>query len=181
MTTLQEKIAGERRRLKQVRQKLTAAVEQTAGGNADWIPFYLAVADYMQAAMHRLHLQDDKMGAMIRERAEGEKAAQALAELDERLQGNQQRLDRLLAERERLAADGAARLPDFEAAARDFTDFIVSNMGHHGATTELAGKLFSPDDWEYMAGITDEDLARELALSEKVAAATPADLRVPAD
>ena len=43
MTTLQEKIAGERRRLKQVRQKLTAAVEQSADGNADWIPFYLAV------------------------------------------------------------------------------------------------------------------------------------------
>ncbi len=181
MTTLQEKIAGERRRLKQVRQKLTAAVEQTAHGNADWIPFYLAVADYMQAAMDRLHAQDDKMGAMIRERVDGDKATQALAELDERLQGNQQRLDRLLAERERLAAEGAARLSDFEAAARDFTDFIVRNMGHHGATTDLAGKLFSPQDWEYMAGITDEDLAREVELAEKVAASTPADLRQPAD
>lgn len=181
MTTLQEKIAGERRRLKQVRQKLTAAVEQTADGNADWIPFYLAVTDYMQAAMHRLHVQDEKMAAMIRERADGEKAAQALAELDERLQGNQQRLDRLLAERGRLATDGAARLADYEAAARDFTDFIVRNMGHHGATTDLAAKLFSPQDWEYMAGITDEDLAREVELSEKVAAATPSDLRLPAD
>ena len=181
MTTLQEKIAGERRRLKQVRQKLTAAVAQSADGNPDWIPFYLAVTDYMQAAMHRLHVQDEKMGTMIRERAERDKAAQALAELDERLQGNQQRLDRLLAERERLATDGAERLADYESAARDFTDFIVRNMGHHGATTELAGKLFSPQDWEYMAGITDEDLAREVALAEKVAATTPADLRLPAD
>jgi hypothetical protein len=179
MTTLQDKIAGERRRLKQVRQKLTAAVEQTSRGNADWIPFYLSVADYMQAAMHRLHVQDEKMAAMIRDRAEGDKAVQALAELDERLQGNQQRLDRLLAERDRLADEGVARLAEFEAAARDFTDFIVKNMGHHGATTDLAGKLFSPEDWEYMAGITDEDLAREVALSEKVAAATPADLKLP--
>jgi len=181
MTTLQDKIAGERRRLKQVRQKLSAAVEQTAGGNADWIPFYLAVSDYMQAAMHRLHVQDEKMGTMIRERAAGDKAEQALSELDERLEGNRRRLDRLLVERARLAEEGAARLEEFEAAARDFTDFIVRNMGHHGATTDLAGKLFSPRDWEYMAGITDEDLAREVALSEEVAAKTPADLRLPED
>jgi hypothetical protein len=180
VSTLQERIAGERQRLRQVRQKLTAAVEQGAAGNADWVPFYLAVSEYMQAAMQRLHAQDDKMGDMIRERAEGEKAERALAELHERLQGNRQRLDKMLAESKRLASEGAQNLQDFEAAARDFTDFIVANMGHHGATTELAAKLFSTADWEFMAGITDEDMAREVALAEKVAATTPPELKLPA-
>jgi len=35
MTTLRERIGGERRRLKSVRQKLTAAVAQGASGNTD--------------------------------------------------------------------------------------------------------------------------------------------------
>lgn len=183
MTTLQERIAGERRRLRTVRQKLSAAVAQSAQGNAEWAPFYTAIGDYMEAAMDRLHAQDVKMGDMIRAKVERVDASvqQALDELDERLAGNQQRLDELLSARDALREQGAAAVDKFEAAAREFTDFIVRNMGHHGGTTDLAGKLFKPADWEFMAGITDEDMAREQALYETVEAATPADLDLPAE
>ena len=34
-------------------------------------------------------------------------------------------------------------------------------MGHHGATSDLAQRLFNADDWAYMAGITDDDMQRE--------------------
>jgi TolA-binding protein len=182
MSTLQERIAGERRRLRSVRQKLSAAVEQTAGGNAEWASFYEAVGDYMEAAMARLHAQDVKMGDMIRDKVErvDEKVQKALDELDERLSGNQRRLDELLAARDELQERGTQAIERFESAAREFTDFIVRNMGHHGATTELAGKLFKPADWEYMAGITDEAMAHEVALYERVETTTPADLEVPA-
>ncbi len=181
MSSLREKIAAERRRLREVRQKLSAAVSQGAAGDPAWVPFYLAVADYMQASMERLHAQDVKMGNMIREKL-GEldaAAEQALAELDERLAGAGQRLQQLLAARDRLAADGVAALPEFEVAAREFTDFIVANMGHHGATTELAARLFSPADWEYMAGISDAERAREVELFERVTATTPDNLQLP--
>ena len=66
MTTLQERIGGERRRLKSVRMKLSAAVAQGASGETDWIPFYIAVGDYMEASIGRLLAQDIKMGDMIR-------------------------------------------------------------------------------------------------------------------
>lgn len=180
MTTLQERIAGERRRLRSVRQKLSAAVEQTARGNADWAPFYTAVGDYMEAAMERLHAQDVKMGDMIRAKVEqvDAKVQQALDELDERLAGNQQRLDELLKARDALREQGAAAVGQFEAAAKEFTDFIVRNMGHHGGTTDLAGKLFKPADWEFMAGVSDEAMAHEVKLYEKVETATPADLEL---
>lgn len=181
MTTLQERIAGERRRLRKVRQKLSAAVEQTARGNAAWAEFYAAVGDYMEASMERLHAQDVKMGDMIRDKVEEIDAGvqKALDELDERLTGNQQRLDELLKARDALRERGTAAIGLFESAAREFTDFIVRNMGHHGATTELAARLFKPEDWEAMAGITDAAIAREVALFEKVESATPADLRMP--
>lgn len=184
MTTLQERIAGERRRLRTVRQKLSAAVAQTAPDAEAWSPFYIAVGDYMEASMARLHAQDDKMGDMIREKADTSEAQvqKALAELADRLNGNHQRLQRLLKARDALrGSPTAANVREFESAARDFTDFIVANMGHHGATTELAAKLFVPADWEFMAGVTDEDMAREVALFDKVTASTPADLQLPVE
>ncbi|MDJ0927534.1 MAG: hypothetical protein QNJ73_07760 [Gammaproteobacteria bacterium] len=183
MTTLQERIAGERRRLRTVRQKLSAAVEQGAAGNADWVPFYAAVANYMEAAMDRLHAQDVKMGDMIREKLGqiDDSAKQALNELDERLAGNEKRLKRMLAAGRSLVDQGIEALDEFEDAARDFTDFIVRNMGHHGGTTNLAAKLFTPEDWEYMADQTDEAIANEMALFETVEASTPANLEVPAE
>ena len=181
MTELRERIAGERRRLRTVRQKLSAAVAQGAHGNSAWVPFYTAVGDYMEASMGRLHAQDEKMGAMIREKVEriDDNVRKALGELEERLGGNEQRLKRMLAARDRLRVAGPEALAEFEAAAGEFTAFIVANMGHHGGTTDLAAKLFTPADWDYMAGITDEEMNREVALFEKVTKATPADLELP--
>ena len=46
-------------------------------------------------------------------------------------------------------------------------------MGHHPPTADLGAKLFSAEDWEYMAGITDEDVERETALFNRVQEATP--------
>lgn len=181
VTRLQERIAGERRRLRTVRQKLSAAVEQTAKGNAAWAEFYAAIGDYMETAMARLHAQDLRMGDMIRARVEAIDASvqHALDELDERLSGSQQRLEELLKARDALREQGAAAIEHFESTAREFTGFIVRNMGHHGATTELAARLFKPADWEAMAGITDQAVAREAALFEKVESATPDDLHLP--
>ena len=179
MTTLREKVAGERRRLKSVRESLTAAVARKASGDTSFGPFYLAIADYMEAAMGRLHAQDVKMGNMIRDKLGklDDSARQALGELDERLAGNQQHLMELLAAKKVLAVQrDAVALERFEAAGAAYTSYIVANMGHHGATTDLAARLFTPDDWDYMAGITDEETRTEARLYAAVFAALPAAL-----
>lgn len=179
---LRERVANERRRLKSVRQALSAAIEQGARGDAAYVPFYLAVAEYMEAAMHRLHIQDVRMGDMIRSKLGklDAGAEQALAELDERLSGNQRHLHEFLAARDALKKQGAAALDPFERSSRDYTGFITANMGHHGGTTELAQRLFSMDDWAYMAGITEEETRNEQALHARVFAAVPASLKLPA-
>lgn len=180
---LRERVANERRRLKSVREALTTAVGQGAGGDASFVPFYIAVADYIDAAMHRLHIQDVRMGEMIRTKLGGvldARAQKALGELGERLDGNQRHLQRLLECRELLKKDGAAHLAKFEQVSRDYTDYIKANMGHHGATTDLAQSLFSMDDWAYMAGVTEEETRREQALYDKVFAAVPKALKLQA-
>jgi hypothetical protein len=106
-------------------------------------------------------------------------AAKGLSELDDRLGGNQRHLAALKAARAALAQEGAAALPRFEQVSRDYTHYIMTNMGHHGATTELAQKLFSVDDWAYMAGITEEETKREQVLHDRVFASVPKALKLP--
>jgi hypothetical protein len=175
MTTLRERVAGERRRLKSVREALTAAVARTSGGDPAFIPFYVAVADYIETSMGRLHAQDVKMGDMIRVKlgTVDPESAQGLAELDERLAGNQRHLTDFVAAREALKRDGAPALPRFEQVSATYTHYIVTNMGHHGATTSLAGRLFTTADWDYMAGITEAETLREQELYDRVFAALP--------
>lgn len=179
---LRERIANERRRLKSVRQALSAALERGSANDPAYVPFYIAAADYMEAAMHRLHIQDVRMGEMISSKLGkiDASAKQALQELEDRLTGNQNHLEKFLDARDALRREGAPALSRFEQVSRDYTNFITANMGHHGATTELSQKLFTLDDWAFMAGISEEETHREQALHEKVFAAVPRNLELPA-
>ena len=179
MTTLREKVAGERRRLKSVRETLTAAVARKSHGDTAFVPFYVAVADYIETSMGRLHAQDVKMGTMIRKKLGklDAKSEQALRELDERLAGNQQHLQALSAAKKILVATtDAAALERFETVGAAYTHYIVTNMGHHDGTTDLAARLFTQDDWEHMAGVTDEETRAEQRQYARVFDALPAAL-----
>jgi len=175
MTTLQERIGNERRRLRLVRMKMIAAIEAQANGDASYVPFYIAAADYIDTTMQRLHDQDIKMRNMIVEKV-GEvddKVEKALAELDARLAGAQAQLKPFLAARDELKEKGAAALAAFEKVGRTYSDFVVANMGHHGGSTDLAAKLFKPADWEYMAGITEEQQKQDEKLFAQVQETSP--------
>lgn len=178
---LNERVANERRRLKSVRQALSAAIAKGAGRDGAYLPFYIAIGDYMEASMHRLHIQDVRMGEIIRRKlgALSASQAQAMGEMDERLAGNQSHLARFIDARNALRTQGVAALADFEAVSRDYTTYITTNMGHHGPSTELARDLLTRDDWVFMAGITPEETRREGELFERVFAALPVSLELP--
>jgi hypothetical protein len=179
MTTLQERIGNERRRLRAVRQNMIAAIERGSGGEEAYVPFYIAAADYIDATMQRVHAQDVRMADMIREKVESVDAGveKALVELDDRLQGAKEHLKPFLVARDTLKHEGHVALERFEQAGKTYSDFIVANMGHHGATSDLSVKLFSTADWEYMAAITDEEIEREAGLFESVESSIPDSLK----
>jgi len=175
MTTLQERIANERRRLRLVRMKMVGAIEAQAQSDESYVPFYVAAADYIDSTMQRLHEQDVKMRNMIIEKV-GEvddDVEKALGELDDRLEGAKAQLKPFLEARDALKESGAEALDRFEKTGKEYSDFIVANMGHHGGTTDLAAKLFSPSDWEYMADVTDEQLQQDDDLFERVEQSAP--------
>ena len=172
---LYERVAGERRRLREVRQALTAATGQGAKGDSAYVPFYLAIGDYFEAAMRRLHDQDIRMGDLLDKRADlsTPENRQAMAELDDRLTGNARHLKKMLAARDALRSEGAAALDVFELAGGDYAAFIVANMGHHPGTADLAQAVFSTDDWAYMADVSEADQVLEQELHAAVFTAWP--------
>jgi hypothetical protein len=183
MSTLMERVGNERRRLRTVRQNMMAAIEQGSGGDESYVPFYIAAANYIDATMARLHGQDVRMGDMIREKVETIDAGveQGLRELDERLKGAEEHLKPFLAARDVLQTRGAEALEKFEQEGKNYSDFIVANMGHHGPTSDLSAKLFSTADWEYMAEITDDEIARDAELFDRFVATRPAGLEIGED
>jgi len=180
MEELREKIAAERGRLKKVRLAMAVALEKGAEGAEEYVPFYRAVADYIDAAMDRLHVQDIRMGDMLREKADMSAATvkQAMFELDERLAGNQEHLKKFIAAGKALADKGAEALEHFEATAQAYSDYITSNMGHHSGSTDLAREHFTVDDWTYMAKISADEEEREAKLYDEVFRVAPKDLDV---
>ncbi len=179
MTSLQERIASERKRLRNVRENMLAAIEQTSGGDESYVPFYIAAADYIDATMRRVHEQDVKMDRMIREKADviDENIEKALGELHERLEGAKKHLQPFLEARDALKKRGREALEQFEKQGKIYSDFVVKNMGHHPPTANLGAKLFSPEDWEYMAGATDAEIAREKELFETFSKTVPETLK----
>lgn len=181
MTSLMERVAGERRRLRQVRQALTAATNQKSGGDASWAPFYLAVTEYFEAAMERLHEQDIRMGKMLCDYIDTEDADNqaALAELDARLEGLNAHHAGLLAARDALVADASGALEKFEDVGGAYAEYMFTNMGHHAGTADLAGKHFSRQDWEHMTMVSEAARQQEQVLYDKVFAALPDGLELP--
>lgn len=167
MSELQEKVANERRRLKEVRQALSAAIQHGACDDDSFVPYYVAIANYMEVSMGRLHTQDVRMGEILRHKVPVAEQG-PLSELDDRLEGNQKHLQKFLLARDALQEKGLDALGEFEAASRAYTDYITSQMGHHGGSTDLAGQYLTQDDWTFMADISDEAMACESDLYEKV-------------
>ena len=183
MTTLRERIGNERRRLRNVRQRMAAAIEVQANGAEVFVPFYIAAAAYIDATMQRLHGQDVRMGDMITEKLgePDDQARQALKVLDDRLVGATAHLKPFLAARDALRERGVAALEEFETEAKVYSDFITSTMGHHSPTYDLCVKLFTPADWEYMAAISDEQLTQDEQLFNRVIDTMPDSVPNPVD
>jgi len=183
MTTLMERVSGERRRLRQVRMALTAATSQKSNGDAAWVPFYIAITEYFEASMERLHEQDIRMGKMLRDKIDMQNPdnQKALKELDARLEGLNMHHGKLLVARDALAAGEAGALEQYEDVGGAYAAYIVDNMGHHTGTANLAGDHFSQADWEHMTMVSEAAQQREQELFDKVFSLKPANLELPAD
>ncbi len=174
MTDSQTAIAslmGERGRLRTAHEMLKASLASD-GRDASFVPFYIAVADYMQASMGRLDSQDVKMlGRLAGKLGKPTPAEEEIiAEVHRRLDGNRGHLRKFLVCRTRLEADPAdpAAIEAFESTSTAYIDYIHNRMGHHAPSTDMARRLFAEADWVEIAAIDPAYFAREKRLYARV-------------
>lgn len=175
MSKIMGRLMGERLRLVQVRQGLSAALEHQPN-NEDLRAFYIAESNYFEAAMERLHRQDNIMLAKLADKLATANIdpGSALSEVEERLAGNQVLLTAMLGARDALLLDDDSALTNFETIAREYTQYIIANMGHHPASANLAQQHFDEQDWEHMADFNDPETEGEATLFDIVLASAPA-------
>ena len=169
-----ESLMNERGRLRTAHEMLDAALAEEERDEA-FVPFYIAVADYMEASMGRLHEQDVKMLRRLGEAVDATNAdaEEIIAEVYRRLDGNQAYLQKFLACRAELQGEGTSAVDRFEAVSRDYIDFIHNRMGHHAPSTDMARQLFVEDDWVAIADIDQGYFRKEEALYESVLQTRP--------
>lgn len=169
-----ESIMGERGRLRTTHEMLNTAlnVEQR---DDSFIPFYIAVGEYMEAAMGRLNSQDVKMLDRLASKVDMDdpENAEVIAEVHRRLGGNRVHLKKYIACRDALVRDGAPAVAAYEESSRDYIDYIHNQMGHHAPSTDMARAVFEEADWVEIADIDDAYFEKERELYAAVFATRP--------
>lgn len=176
-----ERLMYERNRIRAVCDLLSAALDQWRAGGALRVPFYLALAHYIEIAMHRLYIQAVRAEEILLTRLhETDVAAvSGYSAFHASLLANQRHIASLRRERERIEQEGGAAIESFDAVARDYIAFILANMGTYAGVQQLMQEQFSIDDWAYIGSIADEEIRREQSLHDRVMALAPADLPLP--
>jgi len=171
-----ESLMGERGRLRTSHEMLKAALELADRG-AEFVPFYIAVANYMEGSMGRLDAQDVKMLARLTEKLGDAtpEEKEIVAEVHRRLEGNREHLKKFLACRDALAADESdpVSVADFESTSNAYIDYIHNRMGHHAPSTDIARQLFEESDWVEIADIDPAYFSEEAKLYLSLLAVRP--------
>lgn len=161
----------------QVRKAFEAGLAPASPWNGrDPAAFYLACADYLLFSMDRLHMQDQLIHDLLRERiapAEAE-ALGRLQALDERQGRSRSLLESFRGTAARLRASGGRALDEFRrGAARFAEEFRALLQPRKNPFFRHTDALFGDADWVLIAGVTTASVAREEELFARVRAAAP--------
>jgi hypothetical protein len=173
MSVARNSIGRERRRQMQIRHAFESAL---ATGGDEMTDFYLSAAAYIVLSMDRLHSQDQMIHDFLCERIDVQDtdAARRLAELNARQQesrGLVEDFQRATARFARVGPDGVA---EFEAAAREFSGSFNSLMApRKNPFQAYTDELFTDEDWQLIAGVSDESEKMEAELFRAVQVNVP--------
>ncbi len=163
--------------MSQVRRSLGAGLDGVDSGSEDLVAFLIACTDYMRASLDRLHAQDHRLHECLQPFVgpDDEDAQAKLDALDERLRRSEASLETFVAARNALEAAGPAGQPAFVAAGREFLDVFLNILrASQHSTEDIEQREFGQEQWDYISGITEESIATEDALFQRVSELAPA-------
>jgi len=176
MSNARGAIGYERRRQIQIRKAFEAGLELPDNDRIELTEFYLASGAYIVFSMDRLHYQDQVIHDLLAERIpeDDADAHERLVILNERQDKSRVMVEAFSQAIDALRETGADGRDAFETAAQTFAAAFLSLMAprknpFHAYTDEL----FTDEDWELVAGVTEESLEMEKNLYKAVQTNAP--------
>ena len=170
----QEHVSNERTHLSQVRRAFTTGLEIEAV-DPGLVNFYVVCCEYLEYSLNRLIAQDYILRDLLVPHIEAtnQEYLDKLTKLEKGLQAMENAIKKLSTAKNNLITSGLYEAEDFKNAARSFLDVFLNMLAtNRHSTIDLESKVFTPKDWEKLAGVTEESIQMEekLFLNAKLSA-----------
>ena len=170
----QEHVSKERTHLSQVRRAFTTGLEIEAV-DPGLVNFYVVCCEYLEYSLNRLIAQDNILHDLLIPHIEAtnQEYLDKLTKLEKGLQAMENAIEKLTTAKNNLKKSGLYETQIFKEEARAFLDVFLNMLAtNRHSTIDLESKVFTPKDWEKLAGVTEESIQMEekLFLNTKLSA-----------
>ncbi len=170
----QAHVSKERTHLSQVRRAFTTGLEIEAV-DPGLVNFYVVCCGYLEYSLNRLIAQDNILHDPLIPHIEAtnQEYLDKLTKLEKGLQAMENAIEKLTTAKNNLIKAGLYETQIFKEEARAFLDVFLNMLAiNRHSTIDLESKVFTPKDWEKLAGVTEESIQMEekLFLNAKLSA-----------
>ncbi len=170
----QAHVSKERTHLSQVRRAFTAGLEIEAV-DPGLVNFYVVCCGYLEYSLNRLIAQDNILHDLLVPHIEptNQEYLDKLTKLKRGLKAMENAIEKLTTAKNNLIKAGLYETQIFKEEARAFLDVFLNMLAiNRHSTIDLESKVFTPKDWEKLAGVTEESIQMEekLFLNTKLSA-----------
>ncbi len=170
----QAHVSKERTHLSQVRRAFTTGLEIEAV-DPGLVNFYVVCCGYLEYSLNRLIAQDNILHDLLVPHIEAtnQEYLDKLTKLEKGLQAMENAIEKLTTAKNNLIKAGLYETQIFKEEARAFLDVFLNMLAiNRHSTIDLESKVFTPKDWEKLAGVTEESIQMEekLFLNAKLSA-----------
>ena len=159
----QEHVSKERTHLSQVRRAFTTGLEIEAV-DPGLVNFYVVCCEYLEYSLNRLIAQDNILHDLLIPHIEAtnQEYLDKLTKLEKGLQAMENAIEKLSTAKNNLIKAGLYETQIFKEEARAFLDVFLNMLAiNRHSTIDLESKVFTPKDWEKLAGVTEESIQME--------------------
>ena len=168
-------VSTERTHLSQVRRAFTKALEDE---NADpgLVNFYVVCSNYLEFALNRLIAQDYILHDLLVPHIEESNTdyQNKLQSLHKGLKAMESSIKNLGDAKNDLVTSGLYGVDPFKKEAHEFLDVFLNLLAsNRHSTYDLEKEVFTPEDWEQIAGVTEESINNEAILYQEIKLSAP--------
>ena len=170
-------VSNERTHLSQVRRAFADGIK-TNNPDPSSINFLISCCDYLSFSLRRLIEQDHVLHERLIPHVsdDNQEYKEKLNKLETGLVSMEEFIDNLENSKSELIVSGLYGFQEFKTDAEEFLDaFLEMLASNRHSTYELEKEVFSKDDWEAIACISEEAVQKEGDLYKAVTASSPDD------